>query len=187
MGTVALFIGRFQPFHRGHLDAVREIEKYLFKNGDDGEICFVIGRPGAPAKDHRHFWDFEEVKKMIQDSCEEIRAPLRFISAPDIGNPEKYQEYILSLVSKTCHGNKTLVVFSGNPETLSCFRLLKEPLHVHPMFLHGTEIRLMILSDILGLGTDCWRNHVTKGSEKFLSSWVDGQKRGCNVTSDTGH
>ena len=185
---MALFIGRFQPFHRGHLDAVREIEKYLFKNGNDGEICFVIGSPGRTGTDHRHFWDFEAVKKMIQDSCEEIRTPLLFLSAPDIRDPERYQEYILGLVSKAHQSNKSCIkiVFSGNDETLACFRL-KEKLYSHPMFLRGTEIRLMILSDILGLGTDCWRNHVTRGSEKFLSSWVDDRKRGCNVTSNTSH
>jgi nicotinamide mononucleotide adenylyltransferase len=191
MGTMALFIGRFQPFHRGHLDAVREIEKQILARGGDGEIVFVIGRPvcQGPAglgRDYRHLWGFEEVKRMIQDSCEEIRTPLHFILAPDLGVPERYQEYILGLVGKAFPGNRsTRVVFSGNNETLNCFRIFTHELTIHPMFLHGTEIRLMILSDILGLGTDCWRNHVTKGSEKFLSSWVDDRKRGRNVTSDT--
>jgi nicotinamide-nucleotide adenylyltransferase len=37
--TTALYIGRFQPFHNGHLDAIRQI----FENSNVKRVCIGIG------------------------------------------------------------------------------------------------------------------------------------------------
>jgi len=56
---IALFIGRFQPFHSGHLDAIKQIS--------EEEIIIGIGS-SQYSKTEENPYSFEERKKMIKKS-----------------------------------------------------------------------------------------------------------------------
>jgi len=60
---VAVFIGRFQPFHHGHLAVVREALKRALN------LCILIGSANAP-RSHRNPFTYNERVRMILDSVE---------------------------------------------------------------------------------------------------------------------
>ncbi len=92
--TTALFIGRFQPFHKAHLKDIKDI----LKKAD--EIIIGIGSSQYSNTEDNPF-TFEERKKMIELTlkCERIK-DYRIIAIPDIHNHSKWVKHVESLVPK---------------------------------------------------------------------------------------
>ena len=89
----ALFIGRFQPFHNGHLEIIRSISTQYHH--------IIIGIGSAQYQEtQQNPFSLHEREKMIRESLklEEIKN-YRIIAIPDIHNPSKWVEYVCSLVS----------------------------------------------------------------------------------------
>lgn len=89
----ALFIGRFQPFHKGHLKVVQNIsEKYE-------EIIIGIGSSQYNNALDNPFTS-DERKQMISKSLEKNNVNnYRIVLIPDIHNPPKWVAHVLSIVS----------------------------------------------------------------------------------------
>lgn len=108
----ALFIGRFQPFHKGHLDAIRQI---LAKHGKIiigiGSAQYVGGRENPFSAEMR--------EKMITKSllAEKI-PPKKFIivKIPDIHDDNKWVQHVEKLAPKFGP------VYSGTPKVQKLFR-----------------------------------------------------------------
>jgi nicotinamide-nucleotide adenylyltransferase len=87
----ALVIGRFQPFHNGHLAVVREVA------GDAEEVLIGI----AAAADHHtpdNPFTAEERNEMVIRALEEAGIhPFRIIDIPDIHNYPVWARYVVSL------------------------------------------------------------------------------------------
>ena len=69
--NMAVFIGRFQPFHLGHLSVITE----ALEQADN--LVVLVGSSGAP-RNHRNPFTFEERSSMITDSipghlCNRVR------------------------------------------------------------------------------------------------------------------
>jgi nicotinamide mononucleotide adenylyltransferase len=170
MKHIGLFIGRFQPFHNGHLMALKEIEKILLNHTiittdlktftPECEIIIVVGN--NQEIDYRHWWTFEEVKKMIEPCLQGFKIPIRIEYIPDLNDPPNYEEYILKKLNLDPE-EVDLTVFSGNPKTLECFSVWRYQLKENSDFLgykHGTEIRLMMAYEhITGEPTN-WEQYV---------------------------
>ena len=90
----ALYIGRFQPFHKGHLDVVQHIESSL----DIEKIIIAIGssqynylNKSPTAKWTSNPFTFEERREMIQKSIDGvIKKPVEIVALSDLHNYKKW-------------------------------------------------------------------------------------------------
>lgn len=151
-----LFVGRFQPFHNGHLEAIN----YIFEHVD--ELIIVIGSSQYSHQINNPFTTGERVS-MIRLALNEMQI-----------DPGKY--FILPVPDATLHSTwfsqlcsyvpSFDVVYSNEPLTR---RLLKEagcsienvPFFKREIFW-ATEIRKRMLS-----GND-WSELVPKSTAKFI-------------------
>jgi nicotinamide-nucleotide adenylyltransferase len=128
----ALFVGRFQPFHNGHLGDI----KWILKKYD--KVIIVIGSSQESKKEKNPF-DFEIRKKMIEKTLKSEgieKKSYEIIGIPDVHNDEKWVKSILERV-------KFDIVFTRNAWTKRCFEKFKIPVEKHPMFgdISSTKIR----------------------------------------------
>ena len=89
----ALFIGRFQPFHKGHLKVIKNILKKYDK--------VVIGIGSSQYKNTSdNPFNISERKEMIKRSLHEENIDnYETIEIPDIHNPPKWVDHVLSIYS----------------------------------------------------------------------------------------
>jgi len=106
--NVGLFIGRFQPFHKGHVSAV----EYILKNCD--KLIILIGSPKKFGKEYNPF-TLEQRKKMIKLALpKKVLEKCEIIEVKDYGNDKKWA----SAVEK----NKFKTVFTNNPHVEKCLK-----------------------------------------------------------------
>ena len=143
----ALFIGRFQPFHKGHLEVIKNVSKEYDK------IIIGIGSSQYSNTKENPFTS-EERRKMIKKSLDDINIKnYEIIMIPDIHNPPKWVDHILSIFSDFN------IVISNNSLTKKLFSekgyVVKEtPLYEKDKY-SGKEIRKKIIKD------EPWKNLVT--------------------------
>ena len=153
----ALFVGRFQPFHIGHLKDI----KWILKKYD--KIIIVIGS-SQESDTKKNPFTVELRRKMIENSLktEKIKKDVyEIIEIPDVYDDEKW---VNSILEKT----KFNVVFTRNPWTKRCFEKFKIPVEKHPMFrdVSGTKIRGMMKN-----GKE-WEKLVPKEIERILKKTI---------------
>jgi len=149
----ALFVGRFQPMHLGHLKVI----KWILKKYD--KIIIVIGSSRDSFTEKNPF-TLEERKKMIQDTLksEKIQEKrYKIISIPDVYDDKIWVESILRKA-------KFDVVFTKNPWTKKCFTRTKIPVEPHPMFgdISSSKIRSMINNN------EEWERYVPREVKKIM-------------------
>lgn len=128
----ALYIGRFQPFHLGHLYALSQIR--------EPEIIIGIGS-AQYSRTEDNPYTFEERKRMIEEVLEEGQATI--LAIPDIHDEEKWVEHVLDITGPID------VVYTGNAWVKELFG--KEGQHVQDLIIKnpysGTTIRRLIRED----------------------------------------
>ena len=162
--SIGLYVGRFQPFHSGHLEAVRYILERV------KELIIVVG-----SAQHSHTLDNPftagERITMIRLALKEagIR-PDRFTVIP-LPDDEFHKVWVAHLLSQTPSFD---IVFTNEPLT---FRLLKEAgLSVEriPMFnrrkFTSTEVRRRVLTN------GQWQKLVPKSVSTYLKK-INGDER----------
>ena len=97
-----LILGRFQPFHYGHLELIKSI----IKNEIEPLIC--IGSAQYSHTDENPF-TVEERKKMIDTIMENINCEYSIFEIPDINNYDLYVSHLEKFVPDFDY------VYSGNP------------------------------------------------------------------------
>lgn len=131
---IGLFIGRFQPFHLGHIDALNQARKY-------GITEFIIGI-GSSNKEHtaENPFTYEERKTMVTKILNAIGVKFTIYPLPDMESDEDWKNYIIKNMPNFD------VVISGNPRTSSIFK--KTPYKICPIKIikdiKSTSIRHMI-------------------------------------------
>jgi len=132
----ALFIGRFQPFHNGHLKVVESLSK------DYDEVLIGIGSSQYSDTVDNPF-SSDERKLMIEKSLDAIGIiNYKIILIPDIHNPPKWVDHVLSICSDFD------VVITNNPFTKKLFeeknfKVVESELYNKKEF-SGKEIRKRI-------------------------------------------
>ena len=149
-----LLIGRFQPFHLGHLDALR------FALSKVDKLWIGLGSSNKPLQKNNPF-SAEERKEMILSSIDEsMKQRIQIYFIPDLENHMKWIELIDALVPKFD------TVFTN--DELTRYLYSKRDVEVLPIpfvkrdILSGTNIRNMIISD------QKWEDLVPEGTKIFL-------------------
>jgi len=149
-----LLIGRFQPFHLGHLDAV------LFGLSRTENLFVGIGSSNK-SNERKNPFSAEERTEMIISSIESsIIDRLKIFDIPDVDNHEKWTFEIDQIVPKYA------VVFSNDEYTKTLFE--KRKIDVIPVVMKdrekfsGTNVRQLITDD------KNWQDLVPRGARKVL-------------------
>ena len=149
-----LLIGRFQPFHLGHLDAV------LFGLSRTENLFIGIGSSNK-SNEKRNPFSAEERREMIISSIEPSMADqLKIFDIPDVGDHEKWTFEIDKIVPKYD------IIFTNDEFTKALFE--KREMNVVPVELKdrekfsGTNIRELIVDD------KNWQDLVPRGTKKVL-------------------
>ena len=151
-----LLIGRFQPFHLGHLDAV------LFGLARTENLFICIGSSNK-SNERKNPFSAEERREMILTSIEpSIADRIKIFDVPDVGDHEKWTFEIDKTVPKYD------VVFTNDEFTKTLFE--KRKISVISVVLKdrekfsGTNIRNLIIED------KNWRDLVPQGTRNVLDS-----------------
>ncbi len=158
----ALFIGRFQPFHKGHLQIIKKASK------EYKEIIIGIGSSQYDNTNENPFSSAER-KQMIIKSLEEINIKnFRVVLIPDIHNYPKWVDHVTSIISDFD------VVFSNNDLTRRLFtekeyKVKETSIHKGDKY-SGKEIRRRILKG------DKWKDLVPKPVVRIIKD-INGNKR----------
>jgi nicotinamide-nucleotide adenylyltransferase len=162
--TTGLYVGRFQPFHMGHLQAV----KYILERVD--ELTIVVGSAQHSHTIENPFTAGERIS-MIRLALREARIPGDRYSVIPLPDDEFHKVWVAHLLSQTPSFD---IVYTNEPLT---FRLLKESgLKVEriPMFnrrkLTATEVRGRILKG------GPWEDLLPKSVSRYLKQ-IGGDDR----------
>ena len=157
-----LLIGRFQPFHLGHLDAI------LFGLSRTENLFIGIGSSNK-TNEKKNPFSAEERREMIISSIEPSMADrLKIFDIPDVGDHEKWTFEIDKIVPKYD------IVFTNDEFTKTLFE--KRGMNVVPVVLKdrekfsGTNIRKLIADD------KNWQDLVPRGTKKVLDL-IDAKNR----------
>lgn len=151
---IGLLIGRFQPFHLGHLDAI----KFALSSVD--ELLIGIGSSNK-SNEKRNPFTADERKEMIELSLDESTfKKIKIFYIPDVNNHERWTHHVDEIVPKYD------VVFSNDEFTHTLFgkrgiKVISVPLKQREI-LSGTDIRVKIRND------QDWAELVPEGTKKVL-------------------
>src|SRR5579872_456449 len=149
-----LLIGRFQPFHIGHLAAV----KFALSNVE--KLWIGIGSSNK-SNEKRNPFTADERKEMILSSLDpETRNRVEIYYVPDTGDHEKWTYHVDSIVPPYD------VVFSNDEFTLTLYKKRGKNIFELPLLrrdtISGTNIREMIATD------KDWQDLVPEGTKQVL-------------------
>jgi nicotinamide-nucleotide adenylyltransferase len=149
-----LLIGRFQPFHLGHLEALR------FALSKVDKLWVGLGSSNLSTQKNNPF-SAEQRKEMILSSIDDsIKEKISIYFIPDLDNHIKWIEKIDTIVPKFD------IIFSNDELTKHLYS--KRSVKVIPIpflkrdKLSGTNIRDLIISD------QKWDDLVPNGTKNFL-------------------
>lgn len=154
----ALYIGRFQPFHNGHLDAIRGI---LSENEN---IIIVIGSSTSRQTQDNPL-SAEEREQLVTAALTEAQiSPDRYqiISVPDINDSGKWAAHVDKHVPPYSQ------LYTGSDTVKECYKKRKnvEVLHItHDLPISATDIRQRIRDG------KSWQELVPPAVAKLLKKW----------------
>lgn len=156
----ALFIGRFQPLHFGHLEAIKQIAR----EKDIAKLIIGIGSSQESFTTYNPF-TAKEREEMLLVSLK-LKIPFEIKHIPDFADND---EWTKELLEKYFKGD---VVYSGNPLVIKLLNgaglEVKNPPHIdNPS---ATEIRRLIIE-----GKD-WGKYVPEETQKIIIS-IGGEER----------
>lgn len=161
---IGLFIGRFQPFHLGHLEAV----KYILGKVD--RIIIVVGSSQFCYTYENPFTAGERIS-MIEEALRDEGIPCEkymIIPVPDIQSHKTWTAHVLTLVPEF-H-----IIFSNNPSVLLPFRDLGFKVEEVPLINRSeycaTEVRRRIAKN------ENWEELVPPAVARFIRR-IGGEKR----------
>jgi len=151
-----LLIGRFQPFHLGHLEALQ------FALSKVDKLWIGLGSSNKPVQKNNPF-SAEERKQMILSSIDDtMKEKISIYFIPDLDNHVKWIEKIDTIVPKFD------IIFSNDELTKHLYSKRSVQVIAIPFLnrntLSGTNIRDLIISD------QKWDNLVPQGTRNFLKN-----------------
>jgi len=163
------YTGRFQPFHNGHLSAVKQALK---------EVDFLYIGIGSAQYSHKPGNPFtvNERKKMIQMALIEngvSEKRFKIISVPDIHDDDKWPAYVNTLVPPfdiVFVGDDGLVKKLYEKHTDIPVKIVKKEVDIS-----ATEIRDAMMKNL------DWKKYISKSTISYLEK-INGVKRVKNLS-----
>ena len=159
-----LYVGRFQPFHFGHLAAIGDILKEV------EELIIVIGSAQYSHNLNNPFTAGERLV-MIRDALEEAGVDCKRIWIVPVADVHLHMMWVSALVGYTPHFE---TLYSNEPLTRRLFkeaRFKVKPLPYHERkYYQSTEVRERMIKD------EDWEKLVPKSTVKFIKE-IDGVNR----------
>ncbi|MGB0642675.1 MAG: nicotinamide-nucleotide adenylyltransferase [Nitrosopumilus sp.] len=157
-----LLIGRFQPFHLGHLAALQ------FAIPKVDKLWLGLGSSNKPIEKNNPF-SIEERKKMILSSIDDsIQNKISIFPIPDLNNHVKWIQNIDTIVPDY------EIIFSNDPMTEHLYSKRNVQVIAIPFLkrdqLSGTRLRDLIKSD------QKWNDLVPEGTKLILEN-LDAKNR----------
>jgi len=181
--TRALFVGRFQPFHNGHLSVVRSL---LGKqNGGRAlfdEVILVVGSAEESTSFDNPFTAGERIEMIrscfSENQSDHVNELPRIVVVPirDINNNSLWVSHVIS------HVPKFKTVYSNNWLVKYLFSRANAGINVSKITFfdrkncEGKKIRKMMAS-----GKNQWKKYVPKQVADFIES-IGGVERMANIT-----
>jgi len=162
--TVGLYVGRFQPFHLGHLEVV----KLILRKVD--ELIIVVGSAQYSHTKSNPFTVGERIR-MIRESLKEAKINLDRVQITPITDVNVHGIWVHHI---SLYVGKIDTVFSNDPLTSQLFNEADFKVESIPFFKReiysATEIRSRILTD------HNWRELVPKSVSNIIDS-IKGVER----------
>ena len=159
----ALFIGRFQPFHHGHLAVV---ESLLAKHQ---EVIIAIGSAECCSADDNPFSAGERVEIIRASLLPEQLKRVIIIPVRDINNNSLWVSHLKSYVPEFS------VVYTNNKLVSMLF--LKAGIKVDGIsYIDRGLNEGKVIRKLMSMGDDKWKKHVPCGAHKFILS-INGIER----------
>lgn len=141
---VALFIGRFQPFHNGHLYSLKKCLEIA------QQVIVGIGSSQTSGTEDNP-WDYETRKKMVESVVEGLSAQV--VALPDLFDDHKWGDQIVSLLQQKGLETSDVVGVGNNDWTNRIFRSIGIDVYETGLYkrdeLEGIKIReLMKNNDV---------------------------------------
>ena len=136
---VALFIGRFQPFHKGHLYS---LEKCL----EIAESVIVGVGSSQDSGTENNPWSYDVRKEMLGSALQGL--PVQIVALPDLFDDTKWGQQILSLLKEKGFKTSEVVGVGNNDWTNRIFRAIGIDVHETGLYkrdeLEGIKIRALM-------------------------------------------
>ena len=159
-----LFVGRFQPFHKGHLEVIKRIMKEV------DELVIVVGSSQYSHRLDNPFTAGERIT-MIRKALEEegIQLPkIWIIPVPDV---HQHALWVSQIVG---YSPKFDVVYANEPLTRRLF--IEAGFNVEPMPMIKREVYLATEIRKRMLAGEKWKELVPSSVAKFIKD-IDGEVR----------
>lgn len=165
----ALFVGRFQPLHLGHIKAILEISKIY-------EVIIVVGSAQESYTFKNPFTAGERVEMIIRD--EKFKGlNLCVIPIADINNHGVWVKYLCSLLPKF------EVIYTRNPLTKILFekegfKIIEQEIYKddNGKIYSGTSIR----NEIFDKNDGAWKKMISENTYEFIRE-IKGDERIINL------
>jgi nicotinamide-nucleotide adenylyltransferase len=159
-----LFVGRFQPFHNGHIQVIKDVLK------ENGEIIIVIGSAQYSHRLDNPFTAGERAT-MIRCALDEAKIPVSKTWIIPVADMHVHMLWVAKVVGYT---PKFLIVYSNEPLTRRLFmeagfKVKSIPFHRRSIY-SSTEIRQRMLTN------KDWKTLVPKSVATYIQE-IDGVKR----------
>ncbi|HBR80594.1 TPA: nicotinamide-nucleotide adenylyltransferase [Candidatus Uhrbacteria bacterium] len=146
MANTSFFIGRFQPFHNGHLSVLKGMVKVSDK------VIVGIGSSEKHGNPENPFTSGER-REMIQRALQEVNVipmyDVSFVDLPDMEEDEAWAKMCLELCE-----NQVTKVWTGNEWTKKCFE--------------NTDVEIQNIKEVPGISSTEVRHRIAAGK-----SWED--------------
>jgi len=165
-----IFIGRFQPFHNGHLEAIKWIL------GKEKEILIIVGSLQEFLTQDNPF-SFKERKEMLKRALEGA-APFRNKSLTGFkifGLPDFFDDllWVEKALEITKLKKDKALVFTQNSWTKKCFEKIGIKVRPHLIFFNGisaTQVRKRVCQN------EKWENLIPSAVLNYLKE-IKGEER----------
>lgn len=161
---MALFIGRFQPFHNGHLYSLKKCLELA-------ESVIVAVGSSQESGTENNPWDFETRKKMVE-SLSGVSRKVRVVAIPDLFNDQRWGEQIVSLIKEAGY-EPDQVVGVGNNDWTNRILKARGIMVYETGFYMRDELEGVKIRTLLNEGDESWKARVPESVVKYLEEYAE--------------